>query len=192
MQRQQQRVQKPIMLEDIDPGIDADQERGPERHHHQHHRDALPALRQPRHRIGDRIANHEQDRGRDQRHGDAAQVGEDINVVGGEQIEIVEREFRQAVAKDAPPSEQIEGRRIRRLRDHGLRQRDLQHEAERHQEEQRHPDIGCDGGDPCRAGEDAAAFHCVSTTASSGANDTITCCPASNATSLPAALARAT
>ncbi len=40
MQRQQDLVEQAVMLQDVDPGIDADQERGPERHDHQHHRDA--------------------------------------------------------------------------------------------------------------------------------------------------------
>src|SRR6266436_27013 len=73
-----------------------------------------------------------------------------------------------------PALRQIEYRQVGRLRDRGLRQADLQHEAERHQEEQRQPKIGSDRGDAPRAREGAAAAHCSSTTQSSGVNHATT------------------
>src|SRR5262249_36549034 len=65
---------------------------------------------------------------------------------------------------------EVEQRGIRRLRDRGLRQADLQHEAKRHQEEQHHPDVGRDRGVSGRTGEQAACAHCSSTRQSSGVN----------------------
>ena len=81
MQRQQHFVEQSVMLQDVDPGINSDQERGPERHDHQHHRDRLPPLRQPRHAVGDRIADQKQDRGRDRRDDEAAQIGQHVQVI---------------------------------------------------------------------------------------------------------------
>ena len=64
-QRDQRLIEQPVVLQDVDPRIDADQERGPERQHHQQHQHALPAPRRARERIGDRIGDQQQDRGRD-------------------------------------------------------------------------------------------------------------------------------
>ena len=44
VQREQHLVEQAVMLQDVDPGIDADQKRGPERHDYQHHRHTPPAL----------------------------------------------------------------------------------------------------------------------------------------------------
>ena len=175
MQREQDLVEQAVMLQDVDPGIDADQERGPERHDHQHHRDRLPALRQPRHAVGDGIADHEQDRGRDHRDDEAAQVGQHIEIVGDQQPEIVDRQRREGCLERRQARREIEHRRIGRLRDRGLRQADLQDEAERHQEEQHHPDIGRDRGEraPARV-KIAPRAHCSSTMQSSGVNHATT------------------
>ena len=54
---EQELVEQALLLEDADPGIDADQERGPERQDDQHHQRRLPRLRRPRHAVGDRVAD---------------------------------------------------------------------------------------------------------------------------------------
>ena len=174
MQFQQHRVEQAVVLQDVDPGIDADQERGPERHDDEHHRDRLPALRQPRHAIGDGVADQEQHRGRDQRHQQAAQIGQDVEIVRDQQLEIIRRKLLDRRFGRFATAPEIEHRRIGRLRDRGLRQRDLQHEAERHQEEQHHPEIGRDRGIARRASEDVARAHCSSTRQSSDVNQATT------------------
>ncbi len=103
MQREQNLVQQAVMLQDVDPGIDADQERGPERHDHQHHRDRLPALRQPRHAVGDGIADQQQDQGRGHRDDEAAQIGADVEIVGDQQPEIIQRQLREGRLDRRPP-----------------------------------------------------------------------------------------
>ena len=174
MQREQDFVEQAIMLQDVDPGIDADQKRGPERNDHQHHRDPLPAPGQPRHAIGDGVADDQQDRGRDHGDDETPQIGKHIEIVGDQQAEIIQRQLRQRRLDRRKTLGQIEYRQIGRLRDRGLRQADLEHEAERHQEEQHHPQIGQDRGEPRRAREDAAGAHCSSTTQSSGVNHATT------------------
>ena len=174
MQGEQDFVEQAVMLQDVDPGIDADQERGPERHNDQHHRDCLPALRQPRHAVGDGVADQEQHHGREQRDQQAAQIGQDVEIVRDQQLEIIERELLERRFRSLAPAHDVEHRRIGRLRDCGLRHADLQHEAERHQKEQHHPEIGRDRGQARRTSEDAARAHCCSTTQSSGVNHATT------------------
>ena len=80
-------VEQPVALQDVDPGIDADQERGQERQEHRHDQDRLQAARHPRDAIGDRIADQQQDRRRQRRDREAAQIGRQIEPVGAEQLD---------------------------------------------------------------------------------------------------------
>ena len=85
VQPQQHVVEQAVALQDVDPGIDADQERGPERQDHQHHQERLQPARRARDAVGDRIADREQDRGRDGRDLQALEIGDQIERVGAEQ-----------------------------------------------------------------------------------------------------------
>jgi hypothetical protein len=178
MQCEENFVEQAVMLQNIDPGIDADQERGPEWNDHQHHRNRLPAVRQPRHAIGDGVADQQQDQCRGHRDDEAAKIGTDVEIVRDQQPEIVQRELCEGRLDRRPPFGEIEHGHIGRLRDRGLRQADLQHEAERHQEEQHHPDIGRNRRIARRLREDAARAHRSSTTQSSGVNQATTRWPA--------------
>ena len=165
---------EPVVLQNIDPGIDADQKRGPERHDDEHHGDALPGPGQSRHAIGDRIANQQQDGRRGYGDDEAAQIRHNVEVVRDQQPEIIQRQFAKCRLDRGKAFGEIEHRRVRRLRDRGLRQADLQHEAEWHQEEKHHPEVRRDRSKARRTGEDAARAHCSSTTQSSDVNQTTT------------------
>ena len=56
----QRLVEEPIGFQDRDPGIDPDQEARPERDHHQGDEERLPGLGRPRHRVGDRVPDEDQ------------------------------------------------------------------------------------------------------------------------------------
>ncbi len=62
---QQQIVQQTVTLKDIDPGIDADEERGPERQDHRHHQHRLQPAGAARHAVSHRHADHQKDQRRD-------------------------------------------------------------------------------------------------------------------------------
>ena len=62
-ERHKRLIQQAFPLQDGGPGIDADEERGPERQHHQHEQDRLPAAR----RAGDAVGQRNADRQQDQR-----------------------------------------------------------------------------------------------------------------------------
>ncbi len=101
-QTHQHVVENAVALQDVHPRIDADQERGPERHDDQHHRERLEAPRQSRHAVSDRIADDEQQRGRDRGDGEAAQIGAPVKIVGDEQPKIVERQRPERLDESVP------------------------------------------------------------------------------------------
>ena len=61
----QQLVEQALGLEDADPGVDPDQERGPERQDHQHQQRRAQHRRGARHAVGDRIADEQRQHRRD-------------------------------------------------------------------------------------------------------------------------------
>ena len=165
-------VQQPVALQDIDPGIDADEKRGEERQHDGENQDRLCAPRRSRDAVGERITHNQKKQRR--RHGDpkAAQVGRDVQRVRSDQGKAVERQACDEFPDPAPAGRQIEHRHVRRLRDHGLRQADLQNDEERHQEEQAEPQRRNEHDElrPPRAKPWATAFgvaHRVNTTPAS-------------------------
>ena len=140
-QRHQQIVERPVALQDVHPGIDADQERGPERQHDEQHEHRLPAPRRARDAVGDRIADGEQQQRRERGDLQALDIGQEIERIGAEQPVIVERQRGEKRLEALPAGGEVEHRRIGRLRDRRLRQADLEHDQERHQKEREQPRI---------------------------------------------------
>ena len=92
---EQELVEQPLRLQDADPGIDADQERRPERQDDQHHEHRLDRARRPRHAVGDRIADQQRDQRRDGGDPDAREVGLPVERVG--------RRNRRSCSKESWP-----------------------------------------------------------------------------------------
>ena len=64
---EQELVEQALRLQDADPGIDADQERRPERQDDQHQQRRPDRRRRARHAVGDRIADQQRQQRRDRR-----------------------------------------------------------------------------------------------------------------------------
>ena len=139
-EREQRVVEQAVALQDGDPGIDADQERGPERQDHRITRTGCSAPRRARDGVGDRIADQQQDQRRERRDLQAREIGREIERIRAEQRVVVERQPGDEVLQALPAGGKIEHRRVGRLRDHGLRQADLEHDQERHEEEHGEPE----------------------------------------------------
>ena len=183
-EREQRLVEQAVALQDRHPGVDADQERGPERQHDQHEQHALPAPRRARHAVGDRESDQQQHRGRGERDAEAAAVGREIERVAHQPRIACERQAGEEIAQPREAVAEIELRQIGRLRGRVLRQADLEHQQERHQEEHTEPQIRnqddealaprlvSGGADRLRS-----RAHRVSTTPASAAHDSQTRSP---------------
>ena len=144
VQPQQELVEQPLRLEDADPGIDADQEARPERQDDHHEQRRADARRRARHAVGERKADQERQEGRDRRDLEAGDVGEEVEVVLRQPDVVVEAELAGLLPEMRKPLRQIEGRRVGRHRQRRLREGQLQHDDEGHQEEYAEPEIGQD------------------------------------------------
>ena len=174
-------VQEALALQNVDPGIDADEEGGEERQEHRHHQHRLRPARRARDAVGDRIADQQQDRRRKRGDAEAAEIRLEIDRVGNEDLVALERQSRHEVLQALPACGEVQHRRIRRLGDHGLRQADLEHDQARHQEQHRKPergdeddqslppaDSGAHPGVAARRRDGGCVRHRVSSTQASG------------------------
>ncbi len=127
---EQKVVQQALALQDIDPRIDADQERGPERQDHRHDQHRLQPAGAARHAVGHRNAEHQQDQRRDGGNCKALEIGRNIERIAEKRPEIVERQRGNKVLHALPAGGWIEHRAVRRLCQFGLRQADAQHDEE--------------------------------------------------------------
>ena len=84
---------QPLLGEERLPGVDAQQERGPERQHHEHQQRRLQRAPRPRHEVGERIADRQAQHGRDRRVLEAREVGAKVQVVL-QQEQVVARAWR--------------------------------------------------------------------------------------------------
>ncbi|CAE6842303.1 hypothetical protein R69888_07020 [Paraburkholderia haematera] len=181
-------IEQAVVLQDADPCVDADQERGPERQHHAHHQQvALGGLR-----AGDvvrnRIADQQAEEGRDAGHLQRADIRRDVQIVL--QQERVVAELHGEVHHAVLDRHEI---RVRRNAQTQIGEADFQHQHERQREEQeepqeRHADHGRAArrhqhreaffkraGEPAagrraerRGGGGSGIAHCVSTTPLAG------------------------
>ena len=116
-------------------GIDAQQERGPERQDDQHQQDIAPLVGRAGDGIGHRIADEQGDDGGDQRNLDRAEIGGHIEAVD-EQTQIIvqmQRQLHRAVLIGQKrcigrPAELLDG------------QRNAEYHGQRHEEKHCQPD----------------------------------------------------
>ena len=175
----QEIVDQAVVLEDADPGVDADQERSPRGQHDQHQSDVARRRRQPRNGVGHRVTDQQ---GQDRRHRRDPQrtaEGFDIQRVGHQGHVVAQVELHRDRVLHV-----LEDRRVRRRT--GLvahREGDAQHDQERDGEEQQHPQVRqCDHA-PALARKQPgqclskAPVHEVSTTPSLSPQDTQTSSP---------------
>jgi hypothetical protein len=80
-------VEQAVTLQDVDPRIDPDQKRRPERQHDCHHQERLPASRRAGDAVGEGVADQEQDERRNCRNLQALEIGQKIDQVGEQQLE---------------------------------------------------------------------------------------------------------
>src|SRR6185312_6941060 len=125
-------VDEAIGLEQPDPGINADQEAGPERQNHEEQQRVAPAQWRAHDAIGERIADQQAADRRPRREPERVEIGAHIEAVAEEELVIRAADLDLAVGKE---------RRIRRNAHRLFGEADLQHDQERHQEEQRQPRI---------------------------------------------------
>ena len=151
VQRQQQLVEQPFGLQDADPGIDADQEAGPERQDDQHQQDRPQGRRRARHAVGDRIADDQRQDRRDAGDDHARQIGVEVERVLGQPGVVVGGQFPEAIEQPRNAVGEIERRNVGRHGDRRLRQRYLEDDDERDEEEDQQPKIG--NGDDQAAGD---------------------------------------
>ena len=149
---EQQLIEQALGLEDADPGVDADQERGPERQDDQHQQGRPQRRRGAGHAVGDRIAD-QQGQGRgDGGDDDAGDIGVEIERILREPDIVVEAQLLEAgdETRDAVPETQH--RRIRRHGNRRGRQRDLEDNDEGDEEEEQQPEVGHDDDQPADDG----------------------------------------
>ena len=145
-ERQQQLVEQALGLQDADPGVDADQEDGPERQDDQHQQRRPQRRRRARHAVGDRDSRPAAPgTSRSPAIDDAGDIGVEVERVLGQPDVVVEVELaRSCRNRPARPSPRSKHRRIGRHGDRRLRQRDLEDDDEGNEEEDQQPEIGND------------------------------------------------
>jgi hypothetical protein len=148
-------------LKDIDPGVDADEERGPEWQHHQHEHHGLPAPRGTRHAVSDRETNQQQQQRRPGGDLQALEIGGEVEPIGAEQGVVLERQCGESLREALPTGAKIEHGRVGRLGDRRMREADLEHDQERKEEERDEPEIRNEHDQPLAPGAMPAALaHC--------------------------------
>ena len=157
--RGDERVGPAVFGEQAFPGVDPEQERGPERQHHEHQQGGLDRRARAGHEVGERVADQETQHGRDGRVLQAREVGGEVEVVGDQGDVVAEANVqrdRTVLHRD----------HVLDAGDVHLRDADLQHDQERQQKEQQQPDVRHADHDPGAPLHDRA--HDVSTTCAVG------------------------
>ena len=142
--RQEKLVEQALGLQDADPGVDADQERGPERQDDQHQEHRPDGRRCSRDAIGYRVADEQRKKGGYGRDHDARHIGVEVKRVAGEPDVIVEVQFGKLRQEAADALFQAEHGNIGRHGDRRLRQRYLEDDDKGDEEENEQPKIGHD------------------------------------------------
>ncbi|MNQ56677.1 hypothetical protein D3C85_708070 [compost metagenome] len=168
----QKPVEQTVVAEDAHPCVNADQDRGPGRHHDQQQQDVLRFLAG----LGDRVGHRETDQQTHQRAQrrdlQRTEVGRQVQLVFAEHgvVADVEHqlEFLFGVGVDL---------RVRRDRQRGFRETDLHHQEERQHEEQEQPDERNPDDELAPAGDPPQellieGFHARSTTPLSSSHHT--------------------
>lgn len=133
----QQLVDEAVAVQQALPGVDAQQERRPERQHHQHHQQRSHAGGRACQEVGERVAQQQADPGRGERIADGRDVGPHVERVA-EQEEVVrelEPQLQHAVLDRDHVHEAHPG--VGRFGE-----ADLEHDEEGQQEEHQQPGIG--------------------------------------------------
>ncbi|MNR03698.1 hypothetical protein D3C85_1196090 [compost metagenome] len=131
----QDAVEQAVVAEDAHPGIDADQDRSPGRHHDQQQQHGLRFLAGAGDGVGHRVADQQAHQGAEEGDLQRAEIGRQVQVVLVEQqvVAQVEDELQLVVR----PGVDV---RIGRDRHVGFGEADLQHDGEGQQEEQEQPE----------------------------------------------------
>ncbi|MCY1435294.1 hypothetical protein D9M71_513840 [compost metagenome] len=131
----QRAVEQAVVAEDAHPGVDADQDRGPGRHHDQQQQHGLRFLAGPGDGVGHRVTDQQAHQGAEEGDLQRAQIGRQVQLVLVEDqvVAQVEDELQLVVR----PGVDL---RVRRDRHVGFGEADLQHDGEGHQEEQEQPE----------------------------------------------------
>ncbi|MNF32942.1 hypothetical protein D3C84_137440 [compost metagenome] len=169
----QQGIEQAVVAEDAHPGVDADQDRGPGRHHDQQQPHRLHFLAGTADGVGHRVADQQAQQGADGGDLQRAEVGGQVQLVLGE--EHVVAEVEQHAQLVVGPADDLAVRRNRHL-DFG--EADLQHDGERQQEEQQQPEERHADDQLAAGGQQALGrVHDCSTTPLSSIHDTYTGSP---------------
>ena len=174
----------PLRLEQSDPGVHAQEERGPERQHHEQEEDVARPRGGPRDAVSDRIADQQtQERG-DERDLDRVQEGVDVQRVGEQKRVIVEVDpDGQRILADP-----LDQRLVGGNRQIDVGEGDLQNDDERHDEEQQQPQVRqrhhqtaaghaeLQEWDAGVSSNQATSTHRVTTTGLDASHDRYTCC----------------
>ena len=137
------------------PGVDAQQERGPERQHHEHQQGRLERAARARHEVGERVADRQAEQRRDRGVEEARDVGAQVEVVLHQQQVVAElgADGDRAVL---PGDDVLDRRRLH------LGDADLGDDEKGQQEEDEQPRVR--DRDDGEAAALRADLHCVSTT----------------------------
>ncbi|MCY1446821.1 hypothetical protein D9M71_634080 [compost metagenome] len=168
----QEAVEQAVVAEDAHPGVHANQDRRPGRHHDQQHQHGLGFLARLGDGIGHREADHQARQGAEEGHFQRAQVGRDVQLVVGQQGIVAQvhqqLEFLLGVGVNL---------RVRRNGQGRFREADLHDDEERQQEEQAQPQERNTDDQLPAAGDQAfqlsiELFHARSTTPLSSSHQT--------------------
>ena len=135
-QMQKHAVDHPALVQEPHPGVDAQQEGGPEGQDHHQEQDRAHRRPAAHNAISHRIADQQAEHGGYRRQFQRVEIGADIEVIFKQEGEILEGD-RQLQRHLLAPLKQ---RGIGRLCDHRGRQADLQHDGEGHEEENKKPE----------------------------------------------------
>jgi hypothetical protein len=136
-QEQQHIVDQAVVLQQSDPGVDTQQERGPERQHDQHQQEGAPRIPGARDGIRHGISDQQTEERGDRRHHDGVEVGAQIERIG-EEIRVA----RQMNLWHRQAMQPADERRVGWNGEPRFRERDLENEQERNDEENREPESG--------------------------------------------------
>ena len=132
-------IEQALVLQNGDPGVDADEKARPEGRDGEQQQSGPQMLRRPRHGVGHGIGDREGEGGGDQRHAQGREIGLRIEPVVSKPRIGGEAEFAQFAEHPLPALRQIEGWRIGRLCERRLREGNLHDNQERDEEEHRQP-----------------------------------------------------
>ncbi|RMS12829.1 hypothetical protein ALP75_201467 [Pseudomonas syringae pv. actinidiae] len=173
-QPHQEGIEQTVVAENAHPRVDANQDRGPGRHHDQQQQHGLQILAGTGDGVGHRVADQQAQRGADERHFQRTQVRRNVQVITTEQGVVGEIQGHLQLFVGV-----TEDLGVRRDRDIGFGEADLEHNQKRQgkeqeQPEERHADDHLPPGGlyALESALDLAYFHERSTTPLSSSHQT--------------------